>query len=52
MITNILTGILLGFSIFKIGELVLILYRSKFTIDGLNEAFLDKKKTSKEEIVL
>lgn len=47
MITNIVLGILLGISIYKIGELIIsFTFKERFGEERLNATLLDKKKTS------
>ena len=47
MITNIILGVLLGISIYKIGELVLsFIFKDRFDEERFDVAILDKKKTS------
>lgn len=47
MITNIILGVLLGISIYKIGELIIgFIFKNRFDGDRLDAALLDKKKTS------
>ena len=47
MFTNIILGIFLGISIYKIGELIIgFIFKDRFDEERLNAALLDKKKTS------
>lgn len=51
MITNILIGILLGFLLFKLGELIIRkIYKSRFIEARFNKTLLNKKKLVKNKI--